>query len=197
MKPQRTQSNQRKSFKKMSRKRDSIQSNESASDYVNKHRQSDDPHLHLNRRITENNFDADQNPSRLDNVRVVCRFRPPSAREIRYSQKHCIPDDPPVIEGCQVITINRPPSKETSRPNRKARKSKFFRTCLDDVFAPDATQKEIFKLVGQPTILSCLEGFNNTVFAYGQSGSGWKRCGEHPKLQISPYILSLSLSDEL
>ena len=110
--------------------------------------------------------------SRVDNVRVVCRFRPVSAREIGWAQKHVAVDDPPVIEGHQVITICRPPT-ENSRPNRKTRKAKFFRACLDNVLDSDATQKDIFNLVGQPMILSCLEGFNTTIFAYGQSGSGW------------------------
>ena len=40
------------------------------------------------------------------------------------------------------------------------------------VFGPHAAQDEIFDTVGRPLTAEVLEGFNATIFAYGQSGTG-------------------------
>lgn len=39
-------------------------------------------------------------------------------------------------------------------------------------FAPNCEQINVFKLVALPIIESVLEGYNGTVFAYGQTGTG-------------------------
>ncbi|KAI4344893.1 hypothetical protein L6164_012075 [Bauhinia variegata] len=43
---------------------------------------------------------------------------------------------------------------------------------FDSVADTDATQLDIFDLVGVPLVENCLAGFNSSVFAYGQTGSG-------------------------
>ncbi|GLT49527.1 hypothetical protein SLA2020_230790 [Shorea laevis] len=43
---------------------------------------------------------------------------------------------------------------------------------FDAVADTDATQLDIFQLVGAPLVENCLAGFNSSVFAYGQTGSG-------------------------
>ncbi|KHG02952.1 Kinesin-like protein KIF15 [Gossypium arboreum] len=43
---------------------------------------------------------------------------------------------------------------------------------FDSVASSDATQLDIFQLVGAPLVENCLAGFNSSVFAYGQTGSG-------------------------
>jgi kinesin family protein 5 len=43
---------------------------------------------------------------------------------------------------------------------------------FDRVFDPKATQKDIYDLAAKPIIDSVLEGFNGTIFAYGQTSSG-------------------------
>ena len=43
---------------------------------------------------------------------------------------------------------------------------------MDRVFSPDASQEQIFEIIGYETILDILNGYNGTIFAYGQSGSG-------------------------
>jgi len=40
------------------------------------------------------------------------------------------------------------------------------------VFDQDASQEEVFEHLAKPVVLSCLEGYNGTIFAYGQTGSG-------------------------
>ena len=44
------------------------------------------------------------------------------------------------------------------------------------VFDRDTRQEEVFKLVALPTILSALDGFNGTIFAYGQTGDSSQKC---------------------
>lgn len=34
------------------------------------------------------------------------------------------------------------------------------------------SQKEVFELAAKPIVNSCLEGYNGSIFAYGQTGAG-------------------------
>eukprot|EP01018_Ginkgo_biloba_P021270 Gb_41072 [translate_table: standard] len=43
---------------------------------------------------------------------------------------------------------------------------------FDAVAGTDATQKDIFDMVGLPLVENCMAGFNSSIFAYGQTGSG-------------------------
>ncbi|KAG5029417.1 hypothetical protein JHK87_012931 [Glycine soja] len=43
---------------------------------------------------------------------------------------------------------------------------------FDSVAHSNATQLDIFELVGAPLVENCLAGFNSSIFAYGQTGSG-------------------------
>lgn len=51
------------------------------------------------------------------------------------------------------------------------------RTCqkdyqFDEVFRPDCSQMHIYYRVLEPLITEVLQGYNCTVFAYGQTGTG-------------------------
>ena len=43
---------------------------------------------------------------------------------------------------------------------------------FDRVFSKDSSQREIFEAIGKEMTSACLEGFNTTIFAYGQTGAG-------------------------
>jgi hypothetical protein len=43
---------------------------------------------------------------------------------------------------------------------------------FDGVFDEDSTQKEVYVATAAPLVESVLEGYNATVFAYGQTGCG-------------------------
>eukprot|EP01083_Nonionella_stella_P089803 250733_1 len=132
-----------------------------ASDFVNKHSTRV-----LKRTITEQVI-SDEDWKGGDSIRVICRFRPPNKREKAYSQEKGIPDVPPHWESAQTVRLNRIQDKSKGKSYNKP-----FKCTLDTIFASNTTQKQIFYSVGQPMILSTLEGFNSTIFAYGQSGSG-------------------------
>ena len=42
----------------------------------------------------------------------------------------------------------------------------------DRIAAPNITQKEMFELAAKSIVDSCLEGYNGSIFAYGQTGAG-------------------------
>ena len=43
---------------------------------------------------------------------------------------------------------------------------------FDAVFSDQATQRKIYDTCAAPVVQSVLEGYNGTIFAYGQTGAG-------------------------
>jgi kinesin family protein 3/17 len=43
---------------------------------------------------------------------------------------------------------------------------------FDYVFGPNSKQVDIYNLVARPIVDAVLEGYNGTIFAYGQTGTG-------------------------
>ena len=43
---------------------------------------------------------------------------------------------------------------------------------FDYVFGDDSRQLDIYNLISRPIVEAVLEGYNGTVFAYGQTGTG-------------------------
>ena len=92
-------------------------------------------------------------------IRVVVRVRPPIAEDVdqqdaeQYAE--CVEED--AVRG--TLQLKKP----------------FFDTrefSLDTVLARDATQAQTYDVVGRPVVDDVLEGFNGTVLAYGQTGTG-------------------------
>jgi hypothetical protein len=46
------------------------------------------------------------------------------------------------------------------------------RYTFDRVFAPGASQNDVFESIGRQTVEAVLDGFNAAVLSYGQTGSG-------------------------
>ncbi|XP_063738262.1 kinesin-like protein KIFC3 isoform X3 [Eleginops maclovinus] len=89
------------------------------------------------------------------NIRVFCRVRPVSQEEQDSADSKTMlsfdSEDDAVLYLCS--------------------KGKTMTFDLDKVFAPHATQEEVFQEV-QSLVTSCIDGFNVCIFAYGQTGSG-------------------------
>ncbi|KDO20679.1 hypothetical protein SPRG_13431 [Saprolegnia parasitica CBS 223.65] len=98
----------------------------------------------------------------MGDVRVVVRVRPPNASEIARGNNgqrcvkvaspslvHVYPDD-------KAMEAGGPPNSFT----------------FDNVFGEDSTQQEVFEAVAKPVVADVLEGYNATIFAYGQTSSG-------------------------
>lgn len=55
---------------------------------------------------------------------------------------------------------------------REPERSRDVKYSLDHVFPPESTTAEIYRATTQPLIQKVVNGFNGTVFAYGQTSSG-------------------------
>lgn len=88
-------------------------------------------------------------------VKVMCRFRPISEKEREYSKNLCTE----YMDSSQV-TI-----KTTNDLNT-------YRFSFDKIFGPKSNQQEVFEYSAKPIIDSVLNGYNGTIFAYGQTSSG-------------------------
>lgn len=92
-------------------------------------------------------------------VRVAMRCRPLSSQEMSDNRKITVKISP---QRKEVIVVNpRPESAESE---------KIF--TFDMVYDWNSSQEEIYNQTALPIVESVLEGFNGTIFAYGQTGTG-------------------------
>lgn len=92
-----------------------------------------------------------------ESVRVMVRARPFNDREKGKGCKNCIEAD---MANCQVI-LNNPTDADLS---------KAFG--YDAVFPTSVSQQTVYEQSSFPIIESVLDGYNGTIFAYGQTGCG-------------------------
>ena len=102
---------------------------------------------------------ANARPSR---IRVTVRVRPPIAEDVELGMalgdehfEECTDEDP---AQCTV---------QLRKPYFDTREFTF-----DTVLGRHATQAETYEAVGRPVVDDVLEGFNGTILAYGQTGTG-------------------------
>ncbi|XP_048190086.1 kinesin-like protein KIF3A isoform X2 [Perognathus longimembris pacificus] len=99
-----------------------------------------------------------EKPESCDNVKVVVRCRPLNEREkaMYYRQAVSVDEMRGTITVHKTDSSNEPPKTFT----------------FDTVFGPDSKQLDVYNLTARPIIDSVLEGYNGTIFAYGQTGTG-------------------------
>ncbi|XP_009301044.1 kinesin heavy chain isoform X1 [Danio rerio] len=83
------------------------------------------------------------------NIRVLCRFRPLNQSEILRGDKFM-----PTFQGDDTVII--------------AGRSYVF----DKVFPTNCTQEQVYNTCAQQIVKDVLDGYNGTIFAYGQTSSG-------------------------
>jgi kinesin family protein 3/17 len=96
--------------------------------------------------------------SKSESIKVAFRLRPLNSVEKQAGRKVCCiaNEDEGVIEmqngdSCKRFTF-------------------------DAVFSASSSQRRIYDVCAAPVVQSVLEGFNGTVFAYGQTGAGKVSC---------------------
>jgi len=92
------------------------------------------------------------------NVQVAVRCRPVNAEERKSGQ--------PSVVTCDSENKN---IKISYGPTGKKQIKNFT---FDKVFGMYSRQEEVFDSMVRPIVDECLEGFNCTIFAYGQTGTG-------------------------
>ncbi|XP_075337318.1 kinesin-like protein KIF3A isoform X2 [Odontesthes bonariensis] len=99
-----------------------------------------------------------EKPEVSDKVKVVVRCRPLNQKEKMMGHKQAVVVD----ENRGTITVNK-----LETPHEPPKTFTF-----DTVFGPDSKQLDVYNLTARPIIDSVLEGYNGTIFAYGQTGTG-------------------------
>ena len=89
------------------------------------------------------------------NVKVILRCRPLFEKEVLAGVKDVVVC---TRKDCTVIPLREEQSEQTFKFER--------------VFNRNANQMEIFEESVRPSVLAALDGYNVTVFAYGQTGTG-------------------------
>lgn len=92
-------------------------------------------------------------------MQVVVRCRPMNEKETIHGHENVVS----VYPTRGVVEIFHP--KDDDRSN-----SKMF--TYDAVYDPNASQQDLYEESVFPLVNSVLEGFNGTIFAYGQTGTG-------------------------
>jgi len=100
----------------------------------------------------------DDQPS---NIKVCMRLRPMNATEVAASEAQCVQVDP--------AEEDKIPDTVQLTVAGNAEKQPFS---FDWVLADEATQEEVFDVVGNRVVNGVADGFHGCVFAYGQTGSG-------------------------
>ena len=106
-------------------------------------------------------------------VRVIVRVRPLNSKEKADGRSRIVDMD--IKSG--AVTLHNPKADASEPP-------KTF--TFDEVFDADVTQREVYDRGARPIVNSVLEGYNGTIFAYGQTGTGKTHTmdgGPTPELQ--------------
>lgn len=93
----------------------------------------------------------------IENVRVVIRVRPMNRKETICQMEHVI-----LTDGANGLLMLRKP-KSTEKP-------KIFK--FDHIFTEYSLQKDVYKYVAFPIVEKVIQGYNGTIIAYGQTGTG-------------------------
>nr|XP_020494228.1 kinesin-1 heavy chain [Labrus bergylta] len=82
-------------------------------------------------------------------IKVVCRFRPLNSSEVARGDKYI-----PKFQGDDCVLMSGKPYH------------------FDRVFQSNTTQEQFYNAVAQKIVKDVLDGYNGTIFAYGQTSSG-------------------------
>ncbi|CAB3232163.1 unnamed protein product [Arctia plantaginis] len=103
--------------------------------------------------------DAELLAPTVENVRVVVRVRPMDQREKLDNAYNCVSIDP--VNNTVAVTRNNVVPPEPPRVY-----------AYDAVFDTNTSQMDIYVQTASPIVEQVLKGYNGTIFAYGQTGTG-------------------------
>ncbi|PIO74730.1 kinesin motor domain protein [Teladorsagia circumcincta] len=93
-----------------------------------------------------------------EKVKVVVRCRPISQRELSQGHKVAV----------RVSTEDNSVVLEQATGKEEPKRTFYF----DAVFPPDCDQMRVYNVAARPIVENVLKGYNGTIFAYGQTGTG-------------------------
>lgn len=98
----------------------------------------------------------------MENIQVAMRLRPINQKEEESGETL-----PWKIRQNRCVEINK--SLIDNSMSKKQDKLQFF---YDHCFPGATNNEQIYDTCAKKVIMSCLEGYNGTIFMYGQTGSG-------------------------
>ena len=102
---------------------------------------------------------------RNKNIRVYVRFRPFNIVETELLNSG-VGFETPEYEENEIVKIKNFKSDNNNNNNNYP----MFK--FDKVFKSETPQNDIYEIVGKEIVKDVMDGYNGTIFAYGQSGSG-------------------------
>ena len=126
---------------------------------------------------SQSNINNNNESSNINkNMKVMVRIRPPLPREIDFdipfrSISEVTPDNKMII----IYEYLGSSTDEIFRQHEFIQNPSMFqqhRFTFDYIFDQDSTQVEIYLKAAKPSVESLLEGYNSTILAYGQTGTG-------------------------
>ncbi|XP_049378584.1 kinesin-like protein KIN-UC isoform X1 [Solanum stenotomum] len=105
---------------------------------------------------SRNRSPPQENDPEPGRVRVAIRVRPRNAQELSDAD--------------YADCVELQPELKKLKLRKNNWNSEFYK--FDEVFAESASQKRIYDTVAKPVVESVLNGYNGTVMAYGQTGTG-------------------------
>ena len=102
-----------------------------------------------------------------DFIKVYVRFRPLNELENDLLSDNCGWETPKYISDTQIGIYS---TKEIKDSNEQIPSNLIFK--YDKIFTSESQQNQIYENVGKRIVGDVMEGYNGTIFAYGQSGSG-------------------------
>ena len=102
-----------------------------------------------------------------DFIKVFVRFRPLNDFENDLLSDNCGWETPKYISDTQIGIYS---TKEVKDTNAQIPSNLIFK--YDKIFNSESQQNQIYENVGKRIVGDVMEGYNGTIFAYGQSGSG-------------------------
>ena len=116
------------------------------------------------------------NDSSYDNLRVSIRVRPPLNREtqegIPFRSIALVSEDHKSISLAEYVGAE---FSETERQRQWVEEPSLFhlhRFTFDAIFDMDSLQEDVYNISAKQAVQSVLEGYNSTIFCYGQTGTG-------------------------
>lgn len=92
-------------------------------------------------------------------VKVAVRCRPMNSKEITNGTQ-------------EVVVVDSSRNQVSVRDPAKPEGGKMNSFTFDYAYGSNSTQKQVYEQCASPIVTCVLEGYNGTIFAYGQTGTG-------------------------
>ena len=115
--------------------------------------------------------DYDNSDTAGNNFKVVVRVRPPLPRELngdkRFQNIFRIADDKRITVSENLSALDDPRAEDLSSGNFST-----YTFTFDHVYSEDSNQADVYNNTARDAVLSSLQGYNASIIAYGQTGTG-------------------------